>query len=33
MPMAPSGTPADGMTYLARFARPHFYFHLATTYN
>ncbi|MEL6646415.1 MAG: DUF1993 domain-containing protein [Pseudomonadota bacterium] len=33
VPMAPPDTPADGMTFLSRFARPHFYFHLATTYN
>lgn len=33
VPFAPPGTPADGMTYLARFARPHFYFHLSTAYN
>lgn len=33
VPFAPAGTPADGITYLARFALPHFYFHLATAYN
>lgn len=33
VPFAPAGTPANGMTYLARFALPHFHFHLTTAYN
>lgn len=33
VPFAPVGVPNDGITYLARFALPHFYFHLATVYN
>ena len=33
VPLAPDGTPGDGLTYLARFGSPNFYFHLATAYN
>src|SRR6056297_1324097 len=33
VPLAPAGTPDDGLTYLARFGLPNFYFHLATAYN
>jgi len=33
VPLAPAGTPNDGLTYLACFGLPNFYFHLATAYN
>ena len=33
VPFAPAGTVPNGLTYLERFAIPHFYFHLATAYN
>lgn len=33
VPLAPAGTPDDGLTYLTRFGVPNFHFHLATAYN
>ena len=33
VPLAPEGTARYGLTYLARFGLPNFYFHLATAYN
>lgn len=33
VPLAPAGTPGDGLAYLARFGIPNFHFHLATAYN
>jgi len=33
VPLAPAGTPDNGLTYLTRFGLPNFHFHLATAYN